>query len=118
MAKMLAQIGNLFRLAEEQFGVAAVGAGIVARHSFGNEREAATQLRGVIVAVIADIAARQHGAFRPRRADAFVIRRQFLQRVLRQFTVGGELTAKYRQQGRLTVHVMNIKRIVTGDGLR
>ena len=80
--------------------------------------EAATQLRGVIVAVIADIAARQHGAFRPRRADAFVIRRQFLQRVLRQFTVGGELTAKHGEQGRLTVNVVNIKRIVTGDGLR
>ena len=81
VTEMLAQIRNVLRITEEQLGIAAVGAGVVARHAFGNEREAATQLRGVIVAVIADIAARQHGAFRPRRADAFVIRCQFLQRV-------------------------------------
>ena len=37
---------------------------------------------------------------------------------LGQLAVGGELAAKHRQQRRLAVYVVNIERIVAGDGLR
>ncbi len=118
VAEMFTQIGKRFRVAQEQLGIAAVGAGVVARHPFGNEREATAQLRGVIVAVSANISAGQHCLFGPRRANTFVVRRQFFQRVLGQLAVGSQLAAKHRQQRCLTVNVVNIERIVAGDGLR
>ena len=118
VTEMLAQIGNLFCITHDQLGIAAVGAGIVARHPFSDEREATAQLRGVIIAVIADITAGQYRAFGPCRANAFIVRRQFFQRVLGQLAVGGELTAKHGEQRRLAVNVVNIERIVAGNGLR
>ena len=90
----------------------------MARHAFGDERETTAQLRGVIIAVIADITARQNRAFGPCRANAFIVRCQFFQRVFGQLAIGGQLAAKHRQQRRLAVYVVNIERIVAGDGLR
>ena len=118
VAEMFAQIRNVLRVGQEQLGIAAVGAGIVARHPFGDEREATAQLRGVIIAIVADITAGQYRAFGPRRANAFVVRRQFFQRVLGQLAVGGQLAAKHGKQRRLTVNVVNIERIVAGNRLR
>lgn len=96
MTEMFAQIVQRGRLIKDQLAVAAVGAGVMAGHRFTDKREAAAQLSCIVITVAADIAAGQHRSFSPCRANAFVVRRQFLQRVFGQLTVGGELTAEDR----------------------
>ncbi len=118
MAEIFTQPGNILRFANNQFTVAAVGTGKVAGQRFGNERIATAQLRRVVIAVVANLTAGQHGTFGPRRANAAVVRRQFLQRVLGELTIGGELAAKDRQQRGFTVVIVNIQRVIAGDGLR
>ena len=115
---MFTQVGKRFGFTQDPFRITAVGTGVVTRHPFGDERVATAQFRGIIIAVIPDIAARQYGTFSPGRANAFVVRHQFFQCVFGQLTIGSELAAKDRQQRCLAVHVMNIQRIVAGDGLR
>lgn len=90
----------------------------MAGHRFADKRKAAAQFRRVVVTVAADIAAGQHRGFGPCRADAFVVRRQFLQRMLGQLAIGGQLAAKDRQQRRLPIIIMDIKRVIAGDRLR
>lgn len=88
------------------------------RQRFSQERVTAAQASGVIVAVAFNGTTRQHALFRPRRANALIIRRQFFQRMFRQFAVGGQLTAEYRQQRCFAVFIMDIKGVITGNGLR
>ena len=105
-------------IAEQQFAVAAVSARVVTCQRFGQERVTAAQAGGVIVTVAFNGTTRQHALFRPRRTNALIIWRQFFQRVLRQFAVGGQLTAEYRQQRGFAVFIMDIKGVITGNGLR
>lgn len=118
MTEILPEVAYRPRIAEQQLAVAAVSARVMTRQRFSQERIAAAQASGIIVAVAFNGTTRQHALFRPRRTNALIIWRQFFQRVLRQFAVGGQLTAEYRQQRGFAVFIMDIKGVITGNGLR
>ena len=118
MTEIFTEVAYRPCIAEQQFAVAAVSARVVTCQRFGQERVTAAQAGGVIVTVAFNGTTRQHALFRPRRTNALIIWRQFFQRVLRQFAVGGQLTAEYRQQRGFAVFIMDIKGVITGNGLR
>ena len=84
----------------------------------GQERVATAQFGRVIFAIAANVTAWQNALFRPCRTNTLVVRCQFFHRVLSQLTIGGQLTAKDRQQRRFAVFVVDIQRVITGDRLR
>lgn len=65
------------RIAEQQLAVAAVSACVMTRQRFSQEWIATAQTSCVIVAVAFNGTTRQHALFRPCRANALIIRRQF-----------------------------------------
>lgn len=118
MTEIFPEVAYRSRIAEQQFAVAAVSACVVTCQRFSQERVTAAQASGIIVAVAFNGTSRQHALFRPRRANTLIIRRQFFQRMFRQFAVGGQLTAEYRQQRGFAVFIMDIKGVITGNSLR
>ncbi len=118
VAKVFTQIFTALRAFQQHFSTAAVGAGEVTRHAFADERIATAQAGSVIFTRTGEITAWQHGVFGPRRTGIGVVFRQFLQRMLRQLAIGGQLAAEHRQQRCLTVVIVHVQRVITGDRLR
>ena len=118
MAEVLTKIVYGRRTGKDQLAVAAVGAGVVACQRLADKRIATAQLRRVVVTVASNIAPGQYALFRPRRADAAVVRCQLLQRVFGQLAVGRQLAAKDGEQGRFALVITNIESIVAGNRLR